>query len=88
VRRTKARLAKARTRDSTQTLAKLTTVTDRRRRIISDPPLIVPLEELAARLDVDAAYWFLRRLFTGHAAELADLPARAGGGIRPDPRGP
>jgi hypothetical protein len=60
VRRTKARLAKARTRDSTQTLAKLTTVTDRRRRI-SDPPLIVPLEELAAHLDVDAVYWFLRR---------------------------
>jgi uncharacterized protein (DUF2252 family) len=70
VRRTKARIAKARTRDSTQTLAKLTTVTDGRRRTISDPPLIVPLEELAARLDVDAVHWFLHRLFTGYARIL------------------
>ncbi len=35
VRRTRAQIAKARTRDSTQALAKLTTVTDGRRRIIS-----------------------------------------------------
>src|SRR5580693_5518564 len=68
--RTKAQIPKARTRDSTQTLAKLTTVTDGRRRTINDPPLIVPLEELAARLDVDAVYWFLRRLFTGYARTL------------------
>jgi hypothetical protein len=70
VRQTKAQIAKARTRDSTQALAKLTTVTDGRRRIISDPPLIVPLEELAGHLDVDAVYWFLRRLFTGYARTL------------------
>jgi len=66
VRRTKAQIAKARTRDSTQVLAKLTTVTDGRRRIISDPPLIIPLEELASHLDVDAVYWFLRRLLSGY----------------------
>jgi uncharacterized protein (DUF2252 family) len=53
-RQTRAQMAKARTRDSTQALAKLTTVKDGRRRIISDPPLIVPIEELAAGLDVDA----------------------------------
>ena len=70
VRRTKAQIAKARTRDSTQALAKLTTVTDGRRRIISDPPLIIPLEELAGHLDVDAVYWFLRRLFSGYARTL------------------
>ena len=70
VRRTKAQIAKARTRDSTQALAKLTTVTDGRRRIISDPPLIVPLEELAGDLDVDAVYWFLRRLFTGYVRTM------------------
>ena len=70
VRRTKAQIAKARTRDSTQALAKLTTVTDGRRRIISDPPLVVPLEELAGHLDVDAVYRFLRRLFTGYARTL------------------
>jgi uncharacterized protein (DUF2252 family) len=70
VRQTKAQMAKARTRDSTQALAKLTTVKDGRRQIISDPPLIVPIEELAGHLDVDAVYWFLRRLFTGYARTL------------------
>jgi len=43
---TEAALAKARTRDSTQALSKLTTIVDGRHRIISDPPLIVPVEEL------------------------------------------
>jgi uncharacterized protein (DUF2252 family) len=70
VRRTKAQIAKARTRDSTQALAKLTTVADGRRRVISDPPLIVPLEELADHLDVAAVYRFLRRLFSGYARTL------------------
>ncbi|HEX6453920.1 MAG TPA: DUF2252 domain-containing protein [Trebonia sp.] len=70
VRQTKAQMAKARTRDSTQALAKLTTVSDGRRRIISDPPLIVPLEELAGHLDVDAVYWFIRVLFTEYTRTL------------------
>jgi uncharacterized protein (DUF2252 family) len=39
-------LAKARTRDSIQTLAKLTRMVDGRPRIISDPPLLVPIDEL------------------------------------------
>ncbi len=42
-------LAKARTRDSMQDLAKLTRVVDGRPRIISDPPLIVPVDELVPR---------------------------------------
>jgi hypothetical protein len=46
-------LAKAHTRDALQAVGKLTTVTGGRRRIVSDPPLIVPIEELAAQLDVD-----------------------------------
>jgi hypothetical protein len=70
VRQTQAQIAKARTRDSTQARAKLTTVKDGRRQIISDPPLIVPIEELASNLDVDAVYWFLRRLFTGYTRTL------------------
>jgi uncharacterized protein (DUF2252 family) len=70
VRQTKAQMAKARTRDSTQALAKLTTVEDGQRRIISDPPLIVPIEELARHLDVNAVYWFLRHLFTGYTRTL------------------
>jgi uncharacterized protein (DUF2252 family) len=39
-------LAKARTRDSMQEVAKLTQIVDGRPRIISDPPLLVPIEEL------------------------------------------
>jgi uncharacterized protein (DUF2252 family) len=70
VRRAKTQMAKARTRDSTQALAKLTTVKDGRRQIISDPPLIVPIEELAGHLNVDAVYGFLRRLFTGYTQTL------------------
>jgi hypothetical protein len=70
VRRTKAQIAKAHTRDSTHALAKLTTVTDGRRRIISHPPLVIPLEELAGYLDVDAVHRFLGRLFSGYARTL------------------
>jgi uncharacterized protein (DUF2252 family) len=40
-------VTKARTRDSMQAFEKLTTVVDGQRRIVSDPPLIVPIEELA-----------------------------------------
>ena len=39
-------LAKARTRDSMQELAKLTRTVDGRPRIISDPPLVVPVDEM------------------------------------------
>jgi uncharacterized protein (DUF2252 family) len=39
-------LAKARTRDSMQEVAKLTRMVDGRPRIISDPPLVVPVDEL------------------------------------------
>jgi uncharacterized protein (DUF2252 family) len=40
-------LAKAHTRDSLQAIAKLTTTADGRRRIRSNPPLVVPIDELA-----------------------------------------
>jgi uncharacterized protein (DUF2252 family) len=42
-------LAKARTRDSMQEIGKLTHMVDGRPRIISDPPLIVPIDELLPR---------------------------------------
>jgi uncharacterized protein (DUF2252 family) len=41
-----AGMAKARTRDSMQAVAKLTRVVDGQPRIISDPPLLVPVEDL------------------------------------------
>ena len=70
VRRTKAQMAMARRRDSTQALAKLTTVRDGRRRFISDPPVIVPVEKVASDLDVDAVYQFIRDLSAGHTKTL------------------
>jgi uncharacterized protein (DUF2252 family) len=39
-------LAKARSRDSMQALEKLTSIVDGERRIVSDPPLIVPIDQL------------------------------------------
>ena len=52
-------LAKAHTADSMKALGKLTTMVDGRRRIISDPPMIVPIEEVfaerAGRRDLPAA---------------------------------
>jgi uncharacterized protein (DUF2252 family) len=49
-------LAKAHTSDSTKALGKLTTVVDGQRRIISDPPMIVPIAEVFASVQVDAIY--------------------------------
>ena len=46
VKRTQSTIAKARTRDHLQSVAKLTEVVDGRRRLISDPPLVTSLEEL------------------------------------------
>ena len=53
-------LAKAHTSDSTKALGKLTTVVDGQRRIISDPPMIVPIEEVFAGVQADAIYELLR----------------------------
>jgi uncharacterized protein (DUF2252 family) len=53
-------LAKARTRDSMQALGKLTTVVDGRRQIISDPPVVVPVEELFSGMQADTIYEELR----------------------------
>ena len=52
-------LAKAHTADSMKALGKLTTVVNGRRRIISDPPMIVPVEEVFADVQADALYKLL-----------------------------
>ncbi len=49
-------LAKAHTSDSTKALGKLTTVDGGQRRIISDPPAIVPAEEVFSGVQADAVY--------------------------------
>jgi len=53
-------LAKAHTQDSMKAVAKLTTVVDGQRRIVSDPPLIVPIEEVFADVQAEAIYQLLR----------------------------
>jgi len=55
-------LAKARTRDSMHAFTKLTQVVDGRRRIVSDPPLIVPIEEFISPDDADRVTDALRQL--------------------------
>jgi uncharacterized protein (DUF2252 family) len=58
--RTEATLAKARTKDSMEALGKLTHVVDGERRIISAPPLIQPLEELATGVEAEQVLDWLR----------------------------
>jgi uncharacterized protein (DUF2252 family) len=64
-------VAKARTRDSLQALARLTQQVDGRLRIVADPPLVVPLSDLVAgtadqaRLETD-----LRRLIGAYRRTL------------------
>jgi uncharacterized protein (DUF2252 family) len=53
-------LAKAHTSDSTKALDKLTAVVDGRRQIISDPPMIVPVEDIFADVQADMIYTLIR----------------------------
>jgi uncharacterized protein (DUF2252 family) len=53
-------LSKAHTKDSTTALSKLTTMTDRGRRIISTPPTIVPVEEVFSDVQAGALYEQIR----------------------------
>jgi uncharacterized protein (DUF2252 family) len=64
-------LAKARTRDSMQELGKLTRMVDGRPRIISDPPLLVPIDELMpADRDRDSVEEELRGLIAKYQRTL------------------
>ena len=65
-----ANIAKARTRDSSHALSKLTEVVDGSRRIISDPPLIEPIENLFAGADHDVIMSELHELLRGYRATL------------------
>ena len=67
---TEAALAKARTRDSTQALSKLTTIVDGRQQIVSDPPLIVPVEELFDDMQSHEIYDELRDLVAKYSRTL------------------
>ena len=58
--RAEANVAKARTRDSLQAFDKLTRVVDGQRRIISDPPLVQPIEELFEGMERDQIHECVR----------------------------
>ena len=53
-------LGKAHTSDTMKAVGKLTTIVDGQRRIISQPPLIVPVEEIFAEVQADAIYDLIR----------------------------
>ncbi|HYJ27582.1 MAG TPA: DUF2252 domain-containing protein [Nocardioides sp.] len=69
--RTRKAMAKARTRDSMQVLKKLTTVVDGQRRIISNPPLVVPVEELTDRHSADEILAWMASLLTQYRRTLS-----------------
>jgi len=63
-------VAKAHTSDSTRALGKLTTVVDGQRRIISDPPMIVPVEEVFSDVQADVIYKLLREVLGTYGRSL------------------
>jgi hypothetical protein len=69
VKKSEAMAAKIRTRDSTQAVAKLTRVTAGGREIVSDPPLIVPIEELPAG-EAGPGYATLRSVVRDYARTM------------------
>ena len=70
VRRTQKALAKARARDSMSAFSKLTHIVDGEARIIADPPLIVPMEEVVKRSERVAVLEWLRELVRVYRASL------------------
>jgi uncharacterized protein (DUF2252 family) len=54
--------AKAHTSDSMKVLSKLTTESDGHRRIVKDPPLVEPVEDIFSDMQVDAIYDVIREV--------------------------
>jgi uncharacterized protein (DUF2252 family) len=65
-----ATLAQAHTRNSDQAMRKLTTVVDGHRKIISDPPTMVPIEEVLGDIQSDQIYDTLRTVFGQYRRSL------------------
>ncbi len=68
--RAEANIAKARTRDSGHALGKLTTIVDGERRIVSDPPLVEPIEELFGGVEHHQIMEDLRQIVRGYRSTL------------------
>jgi uncharacterized protein (DUF2252 family) len=65
-----AMVAKARTHDSMQALGKLTTMIDGQRRIVSDPPTVVPIEEVFSDFAADEVYALIRSVLAKYRRSL------------------
>jgi uncharacterized protein (DUF2252 family) len=63
-------VAKARTKDSMRAFAKLTGVVDGRQRILADPPLVVPIEDLAPGAEGSAIEEEVKTLLSSYHASL------------------
>ena len=72
VKRTQKQLAKARTRDSMSAFSKLTHEVDGRPQIVADPPLIVPIEDLAKGAERKRLIAGLRDVLDLYGASLQD----------------
>jgi uncharacterized protein (DUF2252 family) len=68
--RAQSNMAKARTRDSMQAFEKLTHVVDGERRIISDAPLVQPVEELVDGESLDQLLEWIRSMLRGYRRTL------------------
>jgi uncharacterized protein (DUF2252 family) len=64
-------VAKAQTKDSLRALDKLTHVVDGQRRIVSEPPLIVPLEELFPAVEFEQTKGMFRDLLRRYRQSLS-----------------
>ncbi|WP_437985531.1 DUF2252 domain-containing protein [Sorangium sp. So ce117] len=67
---TERNVAKARTKDSIQAYEKLTREVGGRRRIISDPPLIVPMEDFVKGVDREQLEQQVREILRGYRSTL------------------
>ncbi len=68
--RAEANVAKARTRDNLQALSKLTRVVDGKRRIVSDPPLVQPIDELFDGIERDQIFDYVRGVIRSYRQTL------------------
>jgi uncharacterized protein (DUF2252 family) len=68
----RAQFAKARTRDRLQAVDKLTAVVDGRRRFLSNPPVVVPVEELLPMLQAHEIEAGMRDLVERYSQSLND----------------
>jgi len=70
VKRTKKALAKARTKDSMSAFSKLTHVVDGESRIVAEPPLIVPIHDLAQGTEREEMFEGLQELVRSYRQTL------------------